>query len=142
LPVRGGVTSQSRMITMICGFLMNSTNPQRLWRHGSAFASTLGWPNGLNVLDSKYGKVLTKKKNVPIIMIANELPKSRLSKGPLQARLMRMTFFLRISKFDEAGVIATFLWGCIQRRLHKVKMRLFRIRIQEMTMSLRDSKKP
>ena len=81
---------------------------------------SLGWPNSLNVLDSKYGKVLTKKKNVPIIMIANELPKSILSKGPLQARFMRMTFFSRISKLDEARVIATFLWGCIQRRLHQV----------------------
>lgn len=67
-------------------------------------------------LDSKYSRVFTKKKNVPIVMIANEMPRSLLKEGPLKERFFRMCFRERILNLKEERVIAT-LWGCIQRRL-------------------------
>lgn len=55
---------------------------------GTVFANTL-----LKVffgqqcrLDSKYGRVFTKEKNVPIIMRANKIPSSMQKRGPLQER--------------------------------------------------------
>ena len=66
-------------------------------------------------LDTKYGKVFTKTKNVPIIMIANKLPSSTRYHGPLRARFIRVPFSSRITEIEEERLIAT-LWGCVQRR--------------------------
>lgn len=84
---------------------------------GTAYANTL-----LRVLDgqecrldAKYGKIFTKKINVPIIMIANRLPKAVKKSGPMQERMIRLRFKTNIEQLDEERVIAT-LWGCIRRR--------------------------
>lgn len=66
-------------------------------------------------LDSKYSRVFTKTKNVPIVMMSNEMPRSLTRKGPLQERFMRLCFRERILNLKEERVIAT-LWGCMQRR--------------------------
>lgn len=67
-------------------------------------------------LDAKYSRVLRKNKNVPIIIISNEIaPKARRF-GPFQARFMRLKFVTNIPVLCEARLIAT-LRGCILRRL-------------------------
>ena len=67
-------------------------------------------------LDSKYGRVFKKRKNVPIVMIANKLPTGMRQEGPFRARFLRLRFSSNIKNLEEERIIAT-LWGCIQRRL-------------------------
>ncbi|KAK9083552.1 hypothetical protein Scep_030023 [Stephania cephalantha] len=69
-------------------------------------------------LDSKYAKVLQKKRNVPIIMIANKLPQIMEKHGPFRARFYRIRFSTTIQQLEEERVIAT-LYGCIVRRALK-----------------------
>jgi len=68
-------------------------------------------------LDSKYGYggVFQKRKNVPIVMIANKLTASMKEEGPLRTRFVRLRFSSNIKGLEESRVIYT-LWGCIQRR--------------------------
>lgn len=66
-------------------------------------------------LDTKYGRVFTKEKNVPIIVIANVIPEGMRDQGALQERFMRLLFTSRIEELEE---LAT-LYGCIQRRLEQ-----------------------
>lgn len=66
-------------------------------------------------LDSKYSRVFKKKKNTPIIMIANKLPKVMEHHGPFRARFYRVRFSNQIQNLEEERVIATF-WGCLVRR--------------------------
>lgn len=84
---------------------------------GTAYANTI-----LKVLDgqecrldTKYGKVFTKTKKVPIIMIANKLPSSTRYHGPLRGRFIRVPFSPRITEIEEERLVAT-LWGCVHRR--------------------------
>lgn len=67
-------------------------------------------------LDSKYSKVFKKKKNVPIIMIANKLPQIMTRHGPFRARFYRIRFSTSIEQLEEERVIAT-LYGCMERRM-------------------------
>ena len=53
---------------------------------------------------------------LPIIMIANELPRGVCFKGALRERFMRLRFINVINELDEGRIIAT-LFGCIRRRL-------------------------
>ena len=69
-------------------------------------------------LDSKYSKVFKKKRNVPIIMIANKLPQIMARHGPFRARFYRIRFSTQIQELKEERVIAT-LYGCILRRAMK-----------------------
>lgn len=69
-------------------------------------------------LDSKYSKVFKKKRNVPIIMIANKLPQIMERHGPFRARFFRIRFSRLIQNLEEERVIAT-LWGCLVRRAMK-----------------------
>lgn len=87
---------------------------------GSAFVNNL-----LKVLDgqecrlnSKYSRVFRKKRNVPIFMIANKLPKIMERHGPFRARFFRIRFSTRIQNLEEERVIAT-LWRCLERRARK-----------------------
>lgn len=74
-------------------------------------------------LDTKYGKVFTKTKKVPIIMIANKLPNSTRYHGPLRGRFIRVPFYPRITEIEEGRLLAT-LWGCVHRRAMKyIKLR-------------------
>jgi len=66
-------------------------------------------------LDSKYSRIFKKKKNVPIIMIANKLPYIMQHHGPFRARFMRVRFTTKIKDMKEERIIAT-LYGCILRR--------------------------
>lgn len=66
-------------------------------------------------LDSKYSRIFTKKANVPIIMIANNLPLSIREKGPFKERFLSIKCQNNIDNLSEERIIAT-LWGCIQRR--------------------------
>lgn len=66
-------------------------------------------------LDSKYSRVFTKKRNVPIIMIANKLPQLMRDHGPFRARFYRIRFSTPISDLSEERIIAT-LYGCMERR--------------------------
>lgn len=85
---------------------------------GTTFANTI-----LKVLDGqetrldlKYSRVFTKRNNVPIVMIANNIPASAEKPGPMQARLLRLPFTTSIKNIKEERVIAT-LWECIERRI-------------------------
>lgn len=69
-------------------------------------------------LDSKYARVFTKKRNVPIVMIANRLPHALKSDGPFKARFLRLRFHSNIRNLEEKRIIAT-LWGCMQRRIQE-----------------------
>lgn len=62
--------------------------------------------------EPKDSRVLHKKANVPIVMIANKLQAIMRDQGPFRARYIRMT---NIHDLDEGRIIAT-LWGCIRRR--------------------------
>lgn len=65
-------------------------------------------------LDSKYSRVFTKTKNVPIVMIANVLP--RCMKGPFQERLTLLQFRKKLMNLKQERVVLT-LWGCMVRRI-------------------------
>jgi len=67
-------------------------------------------------LDAKYSRVLKKKRNIPIVMIANKLPAAMKEHGPFRARFYRLLFKTNIDKLEEERIVAT-LWGCIQRRI-------------------------
>jgi len=67
-------------------------------------------------LDSKYGLKLTKKNNVPVIMITNSPVRSLREQGPFNERIMRLRFKSRIPHLRADRLIST-LWGCIHRRL-------------------------
>lgn len=67
-------------------------------------------------LDSKYARIFTKRKNVPIIMIANSLPSAMLKHGPFRARFLRLCFQSNLRNLNEERIIAT-LWGCCKRRI-------------------------
>ena len=69
-------------------------------------------------LDSKYSKVFKKKRNVPIIMIANKLPQIMASHGPFRARFYRIRFSSNIEQLEEERIVAT-LYGCMVRRISK-----------------------
>jgi hypothetical protein len=60
------------------------------------------------------------KRTHCIVMIANTLPQCVTKPGPFQARFMRMRFFSRIKKLDEARIIAT-LSGCMKRRIELIQ---------------------
>lgn len=99
---------------MTCG---SSTSSMKLTEKGTAFANIiLKIIDGqLCTLDAKYTRMFTKSKNVPIVMIANELLESLEKPGPMQERFMCMRFNSRIPNLEEPRIIAT-LWGCIRRR--------------------------
>ncbi|KAB5537986.1 hypothetical protein DKX38_015519 [Salix brachista] len=69
-------------------------------------------------LDSEYARVFKKKKNVPIVMIANKLPQIMRQHGPFRARFYRVRFSSNIENLEEERLIAT-LYGCIVRRACK-----------------------
>ena len=69
-------------------------------------------------LDSKYARVFKKKKNVPIVMIANKLPQIMSQHGPFRARFYRVRFSSNIENLEEERIVAT-LYGCIVRRACK-----------------------
>lgn len=69
-------------------------------------------------LDAKYGEVLKKTRNVPIVLIANNIPSQIRRYGPMQERVMRLRFSYRIPKIEEDRLILT-LKGCILRRIQK-----------------------
>lgn len=88
---------------------------------GTAFANTLlKTLDGQQCrLDSKYARVFTKTTNVPIIMIANNMPRCLSKEGPFQERFMRLRFQSNLWELKEERVIAT-LWGCIKRRVNQI----------------------
>lgn len=69
-------------------------------------------------LDAKYSEIFRKTLNIPIILIANEIPQQCQHYGPLQERLMRLRFYTRIQNLDEERIIKT-LMGCIGRRIYQ-----------------------
>lgn len=69
-------------------------------------------------LDAKYNDIFRKTRNIPIILIANEIPRECVAYGPLQERLMRLRFHTRIEHLDEKRIVKT-LMGCIRRRIHQ-----------------------
>ena len=69
-------------------------------------------------LDAKYGEVLNKTRNVPIVLITNQIPSKMRSYGPMQERVMRLRFNSRIANINEERLILT-LKGCIERRIKK-----------------------
>jgi len=69
-------------------------------------------------LDAKYSEIFRKTNNIPIILIANEIPQQCKHYGPLQERLMRLRFYTRIENIDEERIIKT-LMGCIRRRIYQ-----------------------
>ena len=58
-------------------------------------------------LDAKYGEVLNKTRNVPIVLIVNQIPSKMRSYGPMQERVMRLRFNSRIANIDEALWLTT-----------------------------------
>lgn len=69
-------------------------------------------------LDAKYGEVLNKTRNVPVVLIANQIPTKIRSYGPMQERVMRLRFNSRIPNINEERLILT-LKGCILRRIQQ-----------------------
>lgn len=69
-------------------------------------------------LDSKYGKLFMKKRNVTVITIMNSPPQSIRVNGPFQERFMRLMFGIRIPNLQKERFIAT-LYGCMLRRLRQ-----------------------
>lgn len=58
------------------------------------------------LLDSKYARVFTKKRNVPMIVVANQQPGSLRNTGPIRERFMRLRFFSNRPNLEEERVIA------------------------------------
>ncbi|RWW29236.1 hypothetical protein GW17_00006248 [Ensete ventricosum] len=71
-------------------------------------------------LDTKYGKVINKFRNVPIVVITNSPGRSIREAGPFHERFMRLKFNSKLKKLLSQRVVAT-LWGCIERRLNQKK---------------------
>jgi len=69
-------------------------------------------------LDSKYARVFTKKRNVPMIVVANQLPGSLRNTGPIRERFMRLRFFSNRPNLEEERVIAT-LYKCFRRQIEQ-----------------------
>lgn len=69
-------------------------------------------------LDSKYREVFNKKINVPIIMVANNMPWKVKTPGPMRERFLRLRFHSQIDNLQEERIIAT-LWGCVFRRINQ-----------------------
>lgn len=65
-------------------------------------------------LDSKDARIFHKKRNVPVVLIANQLPLPRSIN--ILERCILMHFQQHIHELKESRVIAT-LWACINRRL-------------------------
>lgn len=84
-------------------------------------------------LDSKYSKVFKKKRNVPIIMVANKLPQIMARHGPFRARFYRIRFSTQIQNLKEERIIAT-LYGCILRRAIKSPYYQKRVTPEEVTL--------
>lgn len=128
---------------MIYGFSTNSTNqqkvrPSRLQKQSRGdireHSSQNRMLDGQECrLDSKYSRVFTKKVNVPIIMVANSLPKCLCQKGPFPERFMRMKFTTNIKNLEEERIIATNR-GCMRRRQESFLVRgitdIARIKLQ------------
>lgn len=88
---------------------------------GSAYANTLlKMLDGQECrLDSKYSRIFTKRTNVPIVMIANQLPSTFHKGGPFRERFLTIKSQHTVEDLKEERIIAT-LWGCILRR-YKMK---------------------
>lgn len=90
-------------------FVFNATERR------TEYANTL-----LKILDGQECRLdsqgFTKVGNVPIVFIAQKLPKSITRYGPLQERFIRLPFNTRLDNLKEERIIATF-WGCVKRRL-------------------------
>ena len=63
-------------------------------------------------LDSQYGRVFTKHRNVPVITITNNPVRGLREQGPFHERFMRLFFKGRVPELRADRLIATF-WGCI-----------------------------
>jgi hypothetical protein len=103
---------------------------------GTAFANTI-----LKVLDgqecrldSKYARIFKKKRNVPIVMIANKLPQIMRQHGPFRARFYRVRFSSNIEHLEEERIVAT-LYGCIMRRACKSPYFKERVTPNEVTLA-------
>ncbi|CAL9138318.1 unnamed protein product (mitochondrion) [Musa textilis] len=70
------------------------------------------------ILDCPNGSQFTKKRNVPVVAITNELSPSLLYDKSFQDLFIRLNLSGRIESLCEERLIATFL-GCIKRRLHQ-----------------------
>ncbi|RZS17292.1 hypothetical protein BHM03_00049414 [Ensete ventricosum] len=71
-------------------------------------------------LDTKYGKVINKFRNVPIVVITNVPGRIIREAGPFHERFMRLKFNTKLKKLLGPRVVATLL-GCIERRLNQKK---------------------
>lgn len=69
-------------------------------------------------LDSQYGRVFTKHRNVPVITITKNPVRGLREQGPFHERFMRLFFKGRVPELRADRLIATF-WGCIHRRLQQ-----------------------
>ena len=71
------MTSQEPITIMIFDEFTETEGSYYTQETGTPFANTLlRMLDGQECrLDSKYGKVFTKKRNVPIVMIANQIPR-------------------------------------------------------------------
>lgn len=67
-------------------------------------------------LHSKYSRVVKKKRNVPLILLANELPRSIMDKRTFGERFLRERAFTNMEDMREEIIIAT-LYGCMERRI-------------------------
>ena len=109
---------------MTCGYLTNFMSREKTREcmganeEGTTYANTIiRILDGQECrLDSKYARVFTYKRNVPVVMIANRLPRAIMNDGPFKARFLRLRFHSNIRNLEEKRVIAT-LWGCMQRRI-------------------------
>lgn len=62
-----------------------------------------------------YDKI-TKRSNVPVVVITKDPPSFLFQGGPSQERFMPMRFVSELPDLQEERVIATF-YGCVKRRL-------------------------
>ena len=61
-------------------------------------------------------RMITKRSNVPVVVITNDPPSFLFQGGPSQERFMPMRFVSELPDLQEERVIATF-YGCVKRRL-------------------------
>jgi len=103
---------------MTCGYLTNFMSREKTREcmganeEGTTYANTiLRILDGQECrLDSKYARVFTYKRNVPVVMIANRLPRAIMNDGPFKARFLRLRFHSNIRNLEEKRVIAN-LWA-------------------------------
>ncbi len=66
------------------------------------------------LLDTKYGKMFEKTRNVPIIMLGNSVPLACVNEASFESRVLRVYFFSESAPLEASRLASTLLSLCIR----------------------------